>query len=293
MIDYKVVKITKKDYPKKLKIIKDVPEQIYVIGNIDLLHKDSFGIIGTRNISEYGKKNCNFFASEIALRDIPIVSGMAIGTDTIAHETALECDSETIAVLGGGFNHVYPNENKPLFEDIIKNNGLVITEYDLNELSNSCNFPKRNRIVSALCDGILVVEAMARSGTSITVRYAKQYGKKVFALPGRLDNCYGVGVNRMIKQGAILVTDIEDIIKEFPQFANKKRKTILENKIKFIKVKEEYKDIVRILENDILSVEEIYYRLNNNSIQETVKLLVNMELEGIIIQKIGEGYGIL
>lgn len=185
MIEKHVIEINKEAYPKKLKI-GGMPDKLYALGNTDLLYKSSFGIIGTRNESEYGSKICKFFTREIALRDIPVVSGLALGIDTIAHQTSLEYYGETIAVLGGGFKDIYPKENEKLFENIINNKGLVITEYSFNEMHKKENFPKRNRIVSALSDGILVIEAIYRSGTSITVKYAKKQGKKVFAIPRKI-----------------------------------------------------------------------------------------------------------
>ena len=125
------------------------------------------------------------------MRDIPIVSGMAIGTDTVAHKTALENLGETIAVLGTGFNHIFPKENVTLFEQIVKKGGLVITEYEENIGLNKNNFPKRNRIVTALSEGVLIIEAGYRSGTSITAKHAREQGKLVFAIPGKIDSAVG------------------------------------------------------------------------------------------------------
>ena len=162
-----------------------------LFGNINLLNKKSFAIVGTRRITEYGKNNCSLFTRELVLRDIPIVSGMAVGTDTVAHKTTLENFGETIAVLGTGFNHIFPKENITLFEQIVEKGGLVITEYEANIGPNKSNFPKRNRIVTALSEGVLVIEAAYRSGTSITARHAKIQGKLVFAIPGKIDSAVG------------------------------------------------------------------------------------------------------
>lgn len=279
---YKIVKIDRKDFPNKLKQIKDVPENLYAIGNIDLLKQDCFGIVGTRKITEYGKKNCEFFTKELVLRDIPIVSGMAIGTDAIAHKTALENAGKTIAVLGSGFDYIFPKENIHLFNEIIENNGLVITEYENNVKPLKTNFPERNRIITAISEGILVIEAAYRSGTSITVRNAKSQGKNVFALPGKLDSCVGVGVNKMIKKGAILTTNIEDILLFYPQFMNKKRKTI--SKIKRnLNIKKEYREIYNILNEENENLEGILAKVGIG-IKEGIKILTNMELDGIIKQ---------
>ena len=215
---------------------------------------------------------------------------MAVGVDEIAHKTALKYNSETIAVLGSGFGDIYPKENEDLFHNIIENNGLVITEYKYNCKANSSNFPKRNRIVSAISEGILVVEAAYRSGTSITVNYAKEQGKRVFAIPGRLDDCHGIGVNRMIKEGAILTTQIEDIINSYPQFINKKRKTFSKIKNIDIKVKKEYKEIYNILKDNVLTVDEILAKVENKNINNIMNKLINMELEELIVQVNGVEY---
>ena len=279
-------------YPEKLRKIKNPPLKLYAMGNIALLEKPSLAIVGTRHITEYGRKNCRDFAQEITQKDIPIVSGMAIGTDTVAHETALEFGGETIAVLAGGFEHVFPKENLKLFEKIINRNGLVVTEYSPNSKVKSERFLDRNRIVSALSEGILVIEAAYRSGTSVTAKYAYSQGKVVMALPGRLDNSYGVGVNKLIQEGAKLVTNIEDVLQNFPQFMNKMGKTIQTKQQNIFEweVKKEYREILQILENKTLSAEEIRQNSKTKDLRQILNLLVTMELEGLIEQEIGVGY---
>lgn len=277
---YKIIKLDKKDFPEKLKIINNPPEVLYAIGNIDLLKEKCFGVIGTRKITEYGEKNCKFFTKELSLRDIPIVSGMALGTDTVAHKTALENNGKTIAVLGSGFDNIFPKENLKLFEQIIENNGLVITEYENDIKPIKTNFPERNRIVTAISEGILVIEAAFRSGTSITVRNAKNQNKKVFALPGKLDSCVGVGVNKMIKNGAILTTTIEDIVSLYPEFRKRKRKNSIE---KNLYIKKEYEEIFNILKKDKESLETILIKTGLD-FKKAIKILTNMEIEGIIRQ---------
>ncbi len=292
MREIQVINFNDKMYPEKLRKLKNPPLKLYAVGNIDLLKKPSLAIVGTRNITEYGKKNCKNFAQKIVQNDIPIVSGMAIGTDTIAHKTVLEFGGETIAVLAGGFEHIFPKENLPLFEQIVLQNGLVITEYPPNDDVKSERFLERNRIVSGLSEGVLVIEAAHRSGTSVTAKHAYSQGKIVMALPGRLDNPYGIGVNKLIQTGAKLVTDIEDILKLFPQFTHKLRKKILpkQETIFALEVKKEYQEIVKILKNKTLSAEEIRQQTQTKDLRQTLNLLVTMELEGLIDQEIGSGY---
>lgn len=277
---YNVIKIKREDLPDKLKNIKKPPKELYAIGNIDLLYEDSFGIVGTRKVTEYGIKNCKYFSSELVFRNIPIVSGMAIGTDTVAHKTALENRGKTIAIIGSGFNYIFPEENMKLFEEIVNKNGLVLTEYEENIKACKENFPKRNRIITAISEGILIIEAGYRSGTSITARNAREQGKKVFAVPGKIDSSVGIGVNRMIREGAILTTKIEDILEYYPQFEEKKRITEIEN-FKKAPIKKEYKQIANILKQKESYLEEILADTNLKLV-ELLEILTNMELEGII-----------
>ena len=261
----KTLIVEQKDFPEKLKKIENAPKRLFYIGNIKLLYEDCFAIVGTRRITKYGIKICEKFSKEFALRDIPIVSGMAIGTDSIAHKNVL----------------IYPQQNCNLFKEIIEKEGLILSEYDNNVPANKDNFPLRNRIVSAISEGVLVIEAAWRSGTTITANYANKQGKLVFAIPGNLDSTYSQGVNILIKNGAMLTTSIEDILINYPQFMNKKRK-----EEKQIKVKKEYKQIYKILENGECTLE---YLLNstNLEIKEMLHILSNMEFEGIIFKEIG------
>lgn len=287
-MEYKILKIDDELYPKKLKKIKNPPKKLYCIGNLELLNKPIFAIIGTRNITEYGRKIAKIFTSNLA-KEFVIISGMAIGTDSVAHETTLEIGKKTIAVLGSGFDNIFPKENKNLFENIIKNDGLILTEYSPNIKPKSSNFPARNRIVSGLSEGVLVIEAAYRSGTSITASLAKKQGKKVFAIPGRLDSKYGVGVNKLIQEGAILVTEIEDIVKHYPHIINKKWKNINQTK----EIKKEYMQIYNLLRKNAMGIEELMMEVEDRNIREVMSLLTKMEIDGIIKQEIGVGYKII
>lgn len=260
-----------------------------MIGNTKLLFEDSFGIVGTRKITDYGIKNCENFTKEFVFRNIPVVSGMALGTDTVAHKTSLCYAGKTIAVLGSGFGNIFPIENKDLFEKIIENDGLVITEFEYDIKPLKQNFPKRNRIITALSEGILVIEAGYRSGSSISAKNAIKQGKLVFALPGMLDSTVGVGVNNLIKNGAILTTGIKDILKNYSQFENRKRITRRKILSKCVKMKKEYREIYEIIENGNETVNDI---LENSNLEtrEILKLLTKMEIEGIVEQDISGKY---
>lgn len=293
MREIQEITINDRKYPEKLKRIKNPPFKLYAIGNVDLLNKQSLAIIGTRHITEYGIKNCQYFTQKLVEKDIPIVSGMAIGTDTIAHKTTLKYGGETIAVLGSGFEHIFPKENYTLFENIIESGGLVITEYEKNIYPQSERFLQRNRIVSGLSEGVLIIEAGYRSGTSVTASLAYSQGKIVMALPGRLDSKYGVGVNKLIQDGAKLITNVNDILINFPQFENKKWKKNQEIKQSTLFVDKKYQEIVEILSNKTLSVEEIVQQTKEKNLRKVLNLLIDMELDNIVTQEIGVGYKLL
>ncbi len=182
-MEYKKINIADKEYPEKLRAIKAPPRNLYVIGNLTLLKEESIAVVGTRHITDYGKRYGKMICKGIAERGITIVSGMAIGSDTLAHEVALEYTGKTIAVLPSGFENIFPKKNKKLFNEIVKKGGLVISEYDPYIQPNSERFLERNRIVSGLSEGVFVIEALFRSGTSVTAKLAKEQGKDVFALP--------------------------------------------------------------------------------------------------------------
>ena len=179
-----------------------------------MLNNPIISIVGSRSCSENGKSLARKFAYELSQCGITIASGLAKGIDTVAHLYSYKEKGKTIAVLPNGFNHIFPKENIGLYEKILDNGGLVISEYPPNTKSKSKYFLERNRIVSGLSLGVLVVEAAHRSGTSVTAQLAKLQGRKVFALPHEIWDSHGVGTNRLIKAGATLVTCVEDILAE-------------------------------------------------------------------------------
>ena len=200
-------------YPDMLKKIPSAPKKIYAIGNISLLNEKSISIVGSRNSSEYGRKITKSITKDLVQSGIVIVSGMANGIDSVAHKTCLEYGGKTIAVLGSGFRHIFPKENEELFHQIIENDGLVISEYPIDTPVQMKNFPKRNRIISGLSIGLLVIEAAYRSGTSITAKYAKIQERKVFCIPNSIGSKNSYGTINLIQNGAILVRNAQDILK--------------------------------------------------------------------------------
>lgn len=248
------------------------------------------------------------------------------GIDTVAHKSTLESDGHTIAVLGNGFNNIFPTENIPLYHEIIRKKGLVLSEYPPEEKAKSKNFLERNRIVSGLSKGILIIEAMYRSGTSVTARLAKEQGRKVFVLPHEIDDKNGVGTNRLIREGGILVTSVKDIISEFSEMKYikivkeskiqksgiendnksdskkqldkaKQNRDYLENRVKGknkkeIKKKicniEEYQDIYKFINEIPITIEELIVK-TNKQINEIYNILFMLEIEEYI-EKVEGGY---
>lgn len=211
-----IIKIEDARYPEKLRKIHNPPKQLYYAGNINLLEKNNIlAIIGCRDYSEYGKNVAKRFAYELSKNGIIIISGAARGIDSFSHIGCLMAKKETIAVLGNGINYIYPPENKRLEECIIKNNGLIISEYSPEAKPDKYTFPARNRIISGLSSGVLVVEAKENSGSLITVDFALEQGKEVYVIPGDINRKNTKGTNELIKQGAKLVTGINDILEDF------------------------------------------------------------------------------
>lgn len=213
---YKVIKVdmNSRFYPERLRYISSPPKELFCLGNLELLNfKHNIAIIGSRNCSNYGERVAKDFAFNLAKEDVCIISGLAKGIDSFSHVGALNANGKTIAVLGSGLDKIYPTENKELFQNIIKNNGLVITEYPLGTEPQKQHFPARNRIISGLSDSILVVEARKNSGTNITVDFALEQGKDVFVIPGNIYSKTSDGTNYLITEGAIPVLKYNDILK--------------------------------------------------------------------------------
>lgn len=199
-------------YPDKLKNISDPPKVLFCLGNLELLNAKSIAIIGSRDYSAYGERATKEFSYNLAKNDICIVSGLAKGIDAFAHKGCLSAGGKTIAVLGNGLDIIYPKENEKLFYRIIENDGLVISEYPLGTKPKKQHFPARNRIISGLSDGVLVIEARKNSGTNITVDFALEQGKDVFVIPGNIYSKTSDGTNFLITEGAIPVLTYKDIL---------------------------------------------------------------------------------
>lgn len=312
VIRLEIITIEDNRYPEQLKSIENPPKKLYAKGNIKLLKSNIISIIGSRSCSENGIQLAHKFSRELVYQGITIASGMALGIDTVAHQTTIQENGNTIAVLGNGLKHIFPTENLKLYQQIIENNGLVITEYPPEEKAKSSHFLERNRIVSGLSLGILVIEAAYRSGTSITAKLAQRQGRKVFALPHEVNDLHGVGTNKLIQKGAKMITTTEDIIKEFPFLQYKTppkqdtRRSLNKNNLstrlstnpakKDIKLplcrktctNQSYHEIYQFITEKPVSLNELY-KHSNKSISEINNILLMLELEGYIKKVVG-GY---
>ncbi|MFH1412752.1 MAG: DNA-processing protein DprA [bacterium] len=210
-----VIKFNDSNYPALLKQIHDPPHILYCRGILNpQLTKFTLAVVGSRKHSPYGHQVIRKLVSELSKLGITIVSGLAFGLDALAHQTALDYHGKTIAVLGSGLDdyNIYPSENLQLAHQIIANNGCLISEYAPGTGAQKYHFPMRNRIISGMSLGTLVIEAAERSGSLITARYALEQNREVMAIPGRIDSSTSKGTNNLIKMGARPVTSIDDIL---------------------------------------------------------------------------------
>ncbi len=201
------------EYPQLLNQIHAPPPILFVKGDVSLLCEPTVAVVGSRSFTTYGRDNARHFAGQLAARGVTVISGMAKGIDAEAHRGALAVDGHTAAVLGSGLDHPYPSQNLQLFEEICER-GVVVSEFPLGTRPEPHNFPRRNRVLSGLSLGVLVVEAGDRSGALITARHALEQNREVFAVPGPIHSGRSFGTHQLIKQGAVLVEQIEDILSE-------------------------------------------------------------------------------
>ena len=215
----RVVTLDDDDYPRELRVLSDPPLALWIAGEIQPRDRVAIAVVGPRTPSAYGHRQARRLSLGLARGGACIVSGLARGIDTIAHEAALAADGRTLAVLGSGFDQLYPSENRGLAERIAAGHGAVISEYPCATRPSAGTFPRRNRLVAALGLATLVIEAGQRSGALITARLAGELGKEALVLPGPIDSAEHVGSNQLLRDGATLITGLEDIYEEVPPLA--------------------------------------------------------------------------
>jgi DNA processing protein len=207
-----IVTMSDSAYPALLRHIDDPPPFLYVLGTLNP-EANCISVVGSRNATTYGRSTARRLSADLTTQGFTVVSGMALGIDTAAHEGALQAGGKTIAVLGSGFEYIYPAANRKLSK-LIAENGAVITEFPMQTEPEAYNFPIRNRIISGMSLGTVVVEASRKSGSLITARLAAEQNREVFAVPGSIQSFKSIGTHTLIKQGAKLVENIQDIIEE-------------------------------------------------------------------------------
>lgn len=204
------------DYPKQLREIKSAPFVLFCLGNIKLLSKKQLAIVGTRNPTKYGQLATEKLATEISNTGLVVTSGMAYGIDSCAHKAAISTGKPTIAVLGGGIAEtIQQSSSRQMAQAIVSQDGLIVSEYQPDFLASRFTFPARNRIISGLSLGVLVVEAGEKSGSLITARYALEHNREMFAVPGNIFSPQSIGTHWLLKQGAQLVSGAKDILETF------------------------------------------------------------------------------
>lgn len=268
-------------YPKSLLNIFDPPYVIYYKGQLIEEEPIKIGIVGARRCSSYGKNVAEYFARKLAEHNVVIISGMARGIDTAAHKGAIKGGGQTAAILGCGVNICYPPENISVMRDII-NNGCLISEYPMDATPIAGNFPQRNRIISGLSDGLLIVEATERSGSLITADSALEQGKDVFAVPGKIFDPLSDGTNRLIKMGAKPVSDVEDILEEY---IDTKKKGSMKSIVKDVKdlLDDKEKLVYQCISIDPVHLDYIVRQIPMG-IDELNYYLIKLELKGFIEQ---------
>lgn len=273
------------EYPKRLTHIYDAPYGLYVKGNQYQEDIPSIAIVGARNCTQYGREMARYFSNALAKQGICVVSGLARGIDAKAHEGAVHERGSTLAVLGSGIDVCYPKEHEQWYNEISKC-GTIVSEYNVGVKPLPYHFPMRNRIISGLADGIIVIEAREKSGSLITVDYGLDQGKNIYALPGRVTDELSRGSNQLITQGAKLVISPEDILEDYTISAKVSTKFSKKNN-NMLETKEEI--VYAYLSLIPKHIEQLLVETNLN-VEEIAQVLLSLQLKGYVSQTAGNYY---
>lgn len=277
------------EYPKLLREIPATPFLIYVRGNLNWDIGKSLAVVGTRQITNYGREVTTRLVESLVGAGLTIVSGMAYGVDTVAHEAAIAAGGKTIAVLGCGVDVIHPISNTKLYWQIVKEKGVIISEFPLGHYALKGLFPARNRIISGLSLGVVVTEGAEDSGALITAKYAAEQGREVFAVPGPITSRYSRAPTILLKQGAKLVSDVKDILEELNIKSNINK--ISQSVTPINNATSRERKILEILANENLHFDEIVRKTGITS-QELGSLLTMMEIKGYVKNLGGGVYGV-
>jgi len=290
MLEVSIVSQMDSAFPDVLKNIYDPPPLLYVKGNPDLISSNCVGMVGARASTTYGQRIASDLSRRLTLRGVTVVSGLALGIDTASHKGALRGSGATVGVLGCGVDVIYPRQNENLYKEIASH-GAIVSEYPFGTRPDSFRFPARNRIISGLSLGVVVVEAAKKSGSLITADFALEQGREVFAIPGRVDSSKSEGTHRLLQNGAKLVHTIEDIMEDLPVFVapEKQGDKEPENASEAYTLSED--------EQNLLCFMDIYPQAIDTLIQKSGLLpqkvnglLLTMELKGVVESLAGQQF---
>ncbi len=282
----KILRAGDTDFPDILTKITDPVEQLFCIGDISLLSKLSMAVVGSRKCSQYGKQSAFYIGEALALNNAVTISGMAIGVDSMAHLGALKKGGGTIAVLGCGVDVCYPKKNKSIYDEICEK-GLVISEYAPGIPPAPWRFPMRNRIIAAIASSVAVIEAGEKSGAAITALRAAEIGTDVFALPGNITSLYSVGTNRLIRDGARIITSVDDLMIEAGIFSDKKTVEMNSLEIEDLLGTEEKQVYEAISRQEGITVSALCDQLRKSS-SAVNGIITVLELKGMIYYELGK-----
>lgn len=270
------------DYPKRLRDIYDPPILLYMRGELKKEDELAVAIVGSRKTSHYGRWITEKISQELSRHGVTIISGLARGIDSVAHKGALQGEGRTISVLGCGVDVIYPPENRNLFHQII-NHGAILSEFPMGSSPEGGHFPRRNRIISGLSIGVVVVQASQESGSLITASYALEQGREVFAIPGNVGAEGSKGTNQLIKEGAKLVESSEDILEDILPQWRREREITPEVESPVIHLNKEERILYELLEETPLHIDTII-RESKLDPGKVSSLLLDLELKGLIHQ---------
>ncbi len=279
-------------YPERLRTIHDPPILLYMKGSPEVLNSPGVAVVGARAASTYGLQMAERFAEDLARNGITIISGLALGIDSNAHAGALAAKGKTVAVLGCGADIVYPPRNCKLFAEIAAT-GALVSEYPPGTKPDGFRFPARNRIISGLALGVLVVEAARRSGSLITAKLALDQGREVFAMPGRIDSGKSEGSHRLLQEGAKLIHSVSDILEELPSYATQGHPLAKQEPAtnKLVALDEESQTLLAVLDVYPQNIDDLIVASNLSARQVSEKLVL-LELADLIQVLPGKQYQI-
>jgi DNA processing protein len=294
-----LLSVADSSYPELLQKIPNFPPLLFVRGDIHLLSLPQIAIVGSRNPSSGGGENAYRFAEFLAANGFAITSGLALGVDAAAHQGALAAQGKTIAVMGTGLDMIYPSRHRPLAQQIIDTGGALVSELPLGSSSKAANFPQRNRIISGLSCGVLVVEAAIQSGSLITAKAAMQQSREVFAIPGSIHNPLARGCHQLIRQGATLVETGQDIVDQLQGMLGYQREKLIKLQEKAAKKTEldekaldclspAEQQLIYAMGYDPVNIDDLVER-TGIAVGSVAAQMIGLEIKGYV-QQIGAGY---